>query len=516
MTLKIHPLDIGVLIAYLAAIAALGVYFSRKNNSTEEYFLGGRSFPGWAIGLSMLGTSISSVTFLAFPGNAYASNWQNFVMNLMLPFVAIIAIVVFIPFFRRGQLTSAFEYLGERFGVTARVYGTLSFILLQSIRLGKVLFLVSIPVSLLTGLDDWQVIVLVGVFIAFYTIAGGFDAVIWTDVAQAFVLWLGGAMCVGYIVWNLPGGFEQIISVGQANNKFSLGETHFDLGQRTVWTLATLGIYNWLAYLSSDQNVVQRYVASKSMGEARRATAMYAAIAVPTWAFFFFVGTCVFVWYQVNPSDDVAKLEADQVFPYFILTNIPPGLAGLTIAGVLAAAMSSLDSSINAISTVATVDFLKPWLAKDRSDRFYLIAARLICVLASVVMIVGAIIFANVEKQSMNDLSWIVESVFGGCLVGMFLVGFFTRRVDSTALIAGLVCAIAVNVYLGAGLAGWLPKELMIPVHAYWVAVIVNLVFVSIALVVGVARGPLQELKGLTIWSWEHPKPDSDEFSNAS
>lgn len=503
MNIEIRPIDLVVITTYLLGMAAVGVWFSKRNKSTEEYFLGGRSFPGWAIGLSMLGTSISSVTFLAFPAAAYKLDWRQLVSNLMLPAVAVLAVVVFIPFFRRGQLTSAFEYLGQRFGPGARLYGTLSFILLQLIRLSTVLYLVSIPVSLLTGVEMKIVIAAVGVFIAFYTVVGGFDAVIWTDVVQSFVLWFGGLMCVGYIAFNLPDGFGQILSVAADHDKFDLGKMDFNINERTFWTVALIGIFNWLAMYSSDQNVIQRYVATKSLREARIATTLYSVIAVPTWAFFFFVGTAVFVWYQVNPAAEVAKLEADQVFPYFILTQIPAGLAGLTIAGVLAAAMSSLDSSINAIATVTTVDVLKPVFGGSRDDQFYLTAARWIATVTAGLMIGGAMLFTIIPKESMNDVTWIVASVFGGCLVGLFMVGFFSSRVDSHSAMTGLTVAIVVNVYLGASIAGWLPEHLTAQVHSYWVGPIVNAAFIFVAYGVSCFRKPPADLAGLTVWTRE-------------
>lgn len=502
MEIDVRPLDLIVIGMYLLGMAGVGAYFSRRNNSTEEYFLGGRSFPGWAIGISMLGTSISSVTFLAFPANAYVLDWRQLVSNLMLPFVAVMAIIIIIPFFRRGQLTSAFEYLEERFGPGVRLYGTLSFILLQLLRLGTVLYLVAIPVSLLTGIQMEYVIVAVGIFIAFYTVAGGFDAVIWTDVVQAIVLWFGGFVCFAYIAWNLPDGIGQIFRVGAEHNKFHMGSMEFNLNERTFWTVSLLGIFNWLSYYGTDQNVVQRYVAAKSLGQARWAATLYSILAIPTWAFFFFLGTCVFVWYQAFPSADVAKLEADQIFPYFILTEIPAGVAGLTIAGVLAAAMSSLDSSINAIATVSTIDLVKPYLAKGRTDSFYLWMARAIATFTAGLMIIGAIIFSRLEKESMNDLNWIVASIFGGCLVGLFMIGFFTRRVNNTSASIALVLSIGLNIYLGAGNAGWLPESITIPIHSYWVGIAVNLAFVVIAYGLSLAS-PMQALPGLTVWTME-------------
>ncbi len=506
MSLDIRPLDIAAVLVYLAGMAAMGIHFARRNQNTEEYFVGSRSFPGWAVGLSMLGTSISSVTFLAFPAAAYVLDWRQLVSNLMLPFVAVLAILVFIPFFRRGRLTSAFEYLGDRYGPGARLYGTISFIFLQLIRLSKVLFLVSIPVSLLTGTPLWVVIVAAGIFIAFYTIAGGIDAVIWTDVVQAIVLWAGGLVCCLYIALKLPDGFGQILSVGAEHGKFGVGPMEWSLDERTFWAVAVLGIYNWLAMYSSDQNFVQRYVASKSMREARKAATLYSATAVPTWTFFFFVGTCVFVFFTVFPDPQVADLEADEVFPYFILTKIPAGIAGLVIAGVLAAAMSSLDSSINAIATISTVDLLKPYLAKGRDDGFYLLSARIIGAAASALMIVGAIIFSAVPKESMNDLSWIVASVFGGCMMGMFMLGFFTKRVDYVSLMIALALATLLNVYLGVNVAGWLPKALTINVHAYWVGMLVNAAFIVVAYGISVIRRrPQPSLEGLTVWTMRKP-----------
>ena len=501
MKVEVAPLDIAIIILYLGGMAVLGVWFSKKNKTTEDYFLGGRSFPGWVIGLSMLGTSISSVTFLAFPAAAYTLDWRQLVSNLMLPFVAVLAIIVFIPFFRRGQATSAFEYLGERFGPGIRLYGTLSFILLQLIRIANVLFLVAIPVGLLTGLDIRLVIVLVGAFISLYTIAGGINAVIWTDVVQSVVLWLGGFVCFLTIVTRLPGGIGQILEVGSQYHKFDVGSFGFNLDERTFWTVAFLGVVSWLTMYSSDQNLVQRYLAAKNLKEARKATTIYSAVAVPTWAFFFFLGTCVFVFYKVNPDPDVPP-GADAVFPYFILSQVPAGVTGLVISGVLAAAMSSLDSSINAISTIVTVDLMKPYLAKGRDDAFYLRWAKGVAVGASVVMVIGAIGFSQVEKESMNDLNWIVASVFGGCLLGLFMVGFFTTRIGNKAALAGLCVAIILNVFLGFNAAGWLPGAMAIPVHSYWTGILVNLCFLVVAwFVATLGRKQGKTLTGLTIWT---------------
>ena len=230
-------------------------------------------------------------------------------------------------------------------------------------------------IIILTGWPVVPVIIFTGVFIALYTIVGGIGAVIWTDVLQSFVLLLGGLLSVLYLAWQFPGGLGEIIEIGHAHGKFNLGPTAFQLSERTVWTVIILGCFSAVAY-HADQNLVQRYVAVKSTREARKATILYGAIAVPTWAFFFFLGSCLFAYFQVHDDPQVAQLSHEQVFPYFILTRLPPGVAGVVVAGVLSAAMSSVDSTLNAIAAVTVVDIVKPYLAKDKSDRFYLNVAR--------------------------------------------------------------------------------------------------------------------------------------------
>ncbi len=368
-----------------------------------------------------------------------------------------------------------------------------------------------------------------GVFIAFYTIAGGIEAVIWTDVIQSIVLLLGGILCVAYVAAELPGGISDVISVGRADHKFDIGITGsasepavksfpadedreslesqiaFFFSRKSLLVVALLGIFEWLTTYSCDQTVVQRYAAAKSVREARKATILFSVMALPTWILFFFVGTCVYAFYHTYPDPTVTELqrvEVDAVFPHFILTQIPAGVGGIVIAGVLAAAMSSLDSSINSIATVTVVDILKPYLLPGRDDRFYLRAARIISAVAAAVMIGGAIVLIVVPKENMNNLTWVVASVFGGCLVGLFMMGFFTTRVDYRCVVIALVPGIALNVYFTLNLTGWLPESLQTDVHEFWVTILVNFVFVAVALGVSLfGRSSTKDLRGLTVWT---------------
>jgi SSS family transporter len=498
----IRPLDAAIVTIYLVALLAIGIVSARRSATAENYFVGHRDYPGWLIALSMLGSIISSMTFLALPAAAYVLDWRQLTVNLMAPLVAILAVVVFIPFFRRGGLTSAFEYLGERFGTVARLYGTVNFIVLQLIRLAQVLFLMALPMQFITGVPLEWVICGVGLFVAAVTVAGGMETVVVADAVQAVIKVAGGVLCAVCLIRAMPGGLAEIIELGQEGDKFSLGSFDWDLTQRTFWTVAILGILNYLNIYSGEQTVVQRYVSARTTREARKATLLFSFVAVPVWTLFFFIGTALWAFFRAFPDPRAAALQADQVLPYFVLAHVPAGLAGLVIASVLAAAMSAIESGANSIATVAVVDLLRPFLLPGRGDRFYLQAARITTGLAIALAVGGALALSRLEKESMNDVSLIVFSVLGGAITGLYMVGFFTRRVDGFAVNVALAAAVALNLYLGLGVLGGLPEGWRIGVHSYWVGAVVNLAFVAVAYGVSLVRPASErDLTGLTVWT---------------
>ena len=256
----LHYLDILVLLAYLVGMALMGIYFSRNNNSTEDYFVGSRSFQGWVIGLSLVGTSISSITFLAYPADAF-----NDRMATIYPQ----------PFFRYGKITSAYEYLEHRFGLPVRVYGSISFIAGQLVRVSIILYLISLVLYEITGLSSEICILIGGTFVAFYTVTGGIRAVIWTDVVQTIILVLGGVACLSIIIIKLPDGLSQIFRIASASNKISFsklvdGKLHpiswgISLTSKTGTMMLILGLTAWLTEYSGNQNVIQRYCTSKNI-----------------------------------------------------------------------------------------------------------------------------------------------------------------------------------------------------------------------------------------------------------
>jgi SSS family solute:Na+ symporter len=432
-----------------------------------------------------------------------------------MPLAALVAARFVIPFFRRGRTISAYEYLEDRFGPSVRVYGALTYVLAQLLRISLVLYLVALMLHELTGLDVTTCIVLSGVFVGLYTVMGGIDAVIWTDVVQTVVLVCGSLICLGVIVQSLPGGLSQIFDVAIADRKFSLGSFvdgqlvpfswGFDLGEKTGPLMLLMSASFFLTEYTASQHFVQRYCAASSLREARKSMLYAVSVAMPTWLFYMFLGTALYVFYQTFPDPKAAAMlggieRAEQIVPYFVLQQLPPGVAGLVISAALAAGMSSLDSSINAISTVGVVDVYRRHVAPDRSDGHYLRAAWWMAAAASVAMIGGAMLLLFAEGPTLQDISIKLTSLLGGGLLGIYALGFLTRRGDARAVWAGIGCTSTFTLWT----MGVFPAAWTVPFDTYYTAVIGNFVMFAIGYGLAViAPRRVADLAELTIWDRE-------------
>jgi SSS family solute:Na+ symporter len=511
--MQLHALDIAVLVAYLLGMAAMGVYFARRNRDTEEYFVGGRRFSGWVVGLSMVGTAISSITFLSMPADSFKTYWLRFLPYVFVPFAAWIAARLFIPFFRHGQAPSAYAYLEARFGPSVRVYGAATYIAAQILRTSLVLYLVALLLHQLTGLDETACIWIAGVFVAVYTIAGGIDAVIWTDVVQTVILASGSLLCLGVIVAELPGGLGQIFSIAAEFDKFSLGDAvdgqlipigwGLDFGTKTAPLMILMSATYFLTEYVTAQHFVQRYCAARSTRAARRAMWVSVLVGMPTWTFYMFLGTALFAFFHVFPAEPATQMlngatRAEGIVPYFVLNHLPPGVAGLVIAAALAAGMSSLDSSINAISTVGIVDIYRRHIAPDRDDRHYLRVAWAIASAASLAMLVGATLLLHADGRTLQDTSIKLTSLLGGGLLGIYLLGFATRVGDGRAIWGGIACTALFTVWT----LGVFPARWTLPFDTYYTAFFGNLVmFIVGYLLASLAFHSERDLTNLTLWS---------------
>lgn len=423
--------------AYLACMLGIGFYFSQKENSTEEYFLAGRRIPWWAAGLSIYGTQLSAITFMAIPVIVYATNWRLAVGSFMIFAIVPLVIKYYLPFFRRLNITTAYQYLELRFDMKVRFLGSVTFILLQLARMGIVVYLPSIAISSVTGIDLFYCIVIMGGFSTLYTVMGGIEAVIWTDVIQVIVL-LGGALAALVIAINgIEGGLGTVIQIGMEQGKFRLVDWPWDYTQLSIW-VAVIGFFflNLISY-TSDQVVIQRYLTVKNEKDAAKSLWTNGLITLPGILLFFGLGTVLYVYYLTNP-EKIGATGSEELLPYYIVAELPVGVAGIVIAGIFAASMSSLDSSMNSIATAYITDihrFLKPsW-----EDRENLRLAKIITGIMGLFGTVTAIWISVSEVGFIFDLFQKLLGMIGGSLAGVFVLAIFTQRANSLGAMVGVV-----------------------------------------------------------------------------
>ena len=390
-------LDLSIIAAYLVGMVLVGIYFSRKNSNPDQYSKASGTIPGWAIGLSIYATFLSSNTFLGVPGKAFGSNWNAFVFSLSMPLAAWVAAKYFVPFYRSTGEVSAYTNLEKRFGPWARTYAVACFLLTQLARMGSIFFGISLTLQALTGYSMETIMLITGVCIVVYTVLGGIEAVIWTEVVQGILKTLGAVLIIYLIISNMPGGVSKIIEIGKADNKFGLGDFSFDFVNPTFWVVLLYGFFIKLNNFGMDQNYVQRYHTASSAKEASKSVWLCVWIYIPASLLFFIIGTCLYAYYQINPemieplklqaaaerlgttasSQDISNLAStlqpadygDKVMPHFMVTMIPTGLIGLIISAILSAAMSTISSGMNSSATVFSEDIYKRYFKPDMSDK---------------------------------------------------------------------------------------------------------------------------------------------------
>ncbi|HKJ41896.1 MAG TPA: hypothetical protein VKA27_07355, partial [Sunxiuqinia sp.] len=339
-------IDIVIFIAYLLGIVLFGSSFYRKNKSSAAFTLGNQSIPSWVISLSIFATFVSSISYLALPGQAYLSNWNAFAFSLSIPFATYMAVKFFVPLYRSVNSPSAYTYLEKRFGPWAKTYVSVMYLLTQLMRAGTILFLLALLVHALLSWDMATIIIVTGLSVTIYSLLGGIQAVVWTDAIQAIILIGGAIVCIFTIIFGMPEGAGQIFRIAAENHKFSLGSFGASLTDSTFWVVLIYGLFINLQNYGIDQNYIQRYMTSNSEKEAKK-SAMYGGLLyVPVSAMFLFIGTALFAFYKAHVGLLPADVQADQVFPQFIANQLPVGLTGFLIASVFAAGMSTISTSI--------------------------------------------------------------------------------------------------------------------------------------------------------------------------
>ena len=438
-------LDITVIVLYFLSLAWIGWYFSKNQKSTGDYFKGGGRIPWFIVGLSIFGTSLSAITFMAIPAKAFATDWSYLLFNAGIILVVPLIVGVFIPFFRRLNVTTAYEYLELRFNPLIRIICSVAFIVFQIGRMAVVLLLPAIALNIVTGIDIYLCIGLMGVLSLAYTLMGGIEAVVWTEAVQVVVL-LGAAVAVVWsIAGELPEGMSTILAAGSDAGKFSLGETFFDLRQPTIWTVLIATVFTNITTYGTDQTIVQRYLTTDSEKAARKGVYTNAALTVPASLLFFFLGTALWAFYKFHPQElSMSIADSDAILPWYMSTALPRGILGLVIAGLFAAAMSTLSSSMNSAATAFVTDIYRK-MRPAGNERHMLGVARWATFVLGAVGILFAVMMASWDIKSLwDEFSKFLGILLGG-LGGLFLLGLVTRRANAAGALCGLVGSIVVQ-----------------------------------------------------------------------
>ncbi|MFZ5431859.1 MAG: sodium:solute symporter [Bacteroidota bacterium] len=439
-------IDIMIFIGYLAGIVLFGSSFYRKNRSASAFTLGHRNIPVWVVSMSIFATYVSSISYLAIPGQAYYSNWNAYVFSLSIPVASWAAVKFFVPLYRSVNSPSAYTYLEKRFGPWARVYVSLMYLFTQLMRTGTILLLLALPLNVLLGWDIATIIMITGLSVLVYSLLGGIQAVLWTDAIQGIILIAGAVVCALVLLFSMPEGPGQLFAIAAENHKFSLGSFGVSLSESTFWVVLIYGLFINLQNYGIDQNFVQRYMTAGSEREAKKSALIGGLLYVPVSLLFFFIGTGLYSYYTAVPGVLPEGTPGDRVFPFFIVNQLPVGLTGLLIASVFAAGMSTISTSVNSSATVIFTDYFKQLSGNPGNERKRMKVLYLSSFLFTVLSIGVALAMMNVE--SILEAWWKLASVFSGGMLGLFLLGFVVQRVEKAAAVAGVAAGVLVIAWM--------------------------------------------------------------------
>ena len=516
----LHLLDILVVLAYLGTIVWIGAHFAKKQTSTDNYFAGGRSVPAWAVGFSVLATLISSITFLAYPGEGFTGNWIRLVQGLMVPVVLVFIVWWLVPLYRHVIRLSAYEYFEKRFGYGARLYSSLAFTLMHFSKMGTVFFLLALALSKMTGYNPYHVVLVLGTLTVIYTLVGGIEAVIWSDVLQSFVLVVGGLLCIGVLLFAPEASPGTIISNAWAQGKMSLshpdpGVSQWDFTMLTTLVMALNGIFYAVQKYGSDQTIVQRFLLAKTDKGAVRAALGGALMCVPVWTLFIFIGTLLWSFYQTVPLPEGTRPDA--VFPWFIMTQLPPGVTGIILAALIAVAMSSLESDLNCLAAVGVEDYYRRF-RPQATDKESLNVGRWIVVASGVFSIAVAMGYIAAEGKNALAVVFSLYAIFSGGIAGLFALAFFSRRANRQGVYAGIGACILFTAYAVLTSKSFQIGDLTLHLdlgrwnfthHSYMIGVYSHIVLFVVGYLASLVFKHEPRAQELTYWGWRQRQADA-------
>lgn len=449
--------DVLIIFIYALVLLGMGIYFTRKSNTAEQFMVAGRSIPAWAAGLAIMSAATSSISYIATPGKAFDSNWHPLVFVLIIPPVVWFVNKYVVPYYHKKKIISVYSFLESKLGAWGRNYAALSFVLYMIGRAAVILYLAGLLLSYFVPWNITVVILVIGTITIIYTLLGGMEAVVWTDVMQSIIMIFGILFCAVFLTIEVFSKPDFLISSALEANKFSLGSWKLSLSQRTIWVMVIYGVTEMLRDFLGDQNYVQKYASVSSVKEATRSIWLSMLIYIPLTAVFLYIGTTLFAFYSGSEhvlSDTITK--GDQVFPFFIATELPVGLRGLIVAAIVAAAMSTVDSALNCSATVLFLDFYKRYFKPKVDERGSVTFLRISTAVWGVLGTAFALMM--IQAQSALDTWWQLSGIFGGGILGLFILALLNVRLkvwQGLVSIGASILVISWGTFIRDLPAGW-------------------------------------------------------------
>lgn len=476
-----------VIYGFFGALILIGWMCRKKDATTEEYFLSGRKIPWWASGLSMWATGVSAISLMAIPAKTYATDWTYMWLGIFPPVMLSLSAMVFMPLFRRMTIMSMTEYFEMRFHPSIRVFSTFLGVLGHTgAKMSVTLLVPALAMAAVTGWDVYFCVIMMGLVTIIYTVVGGMDAVIWTDVAQSVVMIVAPIVTIAIIIGSLDGGFGQFINVGVACQKFRLVDMSPDLTVATFWVFAIWSLPQFMGVLG--QETMQRAWATEGVKAAKRSVYTLAAVSIPGTLLFYSIGASLFAYYKQHPDELNPTINTDGIFPLYIVQSLPPGLSGLMIAAIFAAAISM---AMNTSSTMITRDFFR-FFFRSASDKTRMRFGWWTTLITGGIATGIAVILASLNSASLWDLFSKLMALVGGGFGGVTVLGVLTKRGSTAGAWIGAVVGTVVLIYL----------EVFTKTSFFVYGTIALAVSTGVGYVFSlIFPGPQRNLDGLTVWT---------------
>lgn len=482
-----------VLIVYLLAMLGVGIYFTKRSGKdTDAFFTAGGRIPAWAAGFSIYATTLSAITFMSTPEQAFLTDWSYAAGNLAIFAIIPVLIYFYIPFFRKLNVTTAYEYLEERFGVSMRTVSSLLFILFHIGRVAIVVYLPTLAITSVSDIDPVLIAGAVGILCVIYTFLGGMEGVIWSDVIQGILL-LGGALLIVVLGISLiDGGMSTVIDDAISDKKLITADNwKFGTAAAAIPIIFIGSIFNNLHQYTASQDVVQRYQTTASIKDTNKSLWTNGLLALITIPIFYGMGTVLYSFYT-HAEALPAEFNTSAVVPYFIVTSLPAGIAGLLIAAIFAACQSTISSSLNSISACVITDFKQRFFGKD-SGKHDVALARWAIIIAGILGVGAALYLVSTNRAETWNLFLDITGLFGVPIAGIFALGIFTKRANTPGIWIGLVVAAIVAFLVG--------KTDMTPFAISTVAFFVSFICGYIGSLFFPNWNDRNNIKGLTIYT---------------